>query len=217
MNPEQKFRHAKIFYEEFYLLNLAKEYSRSVFSICGSTSNVYKICLYDQSRKLFCNCPDAKSHARKKNVYCKHVCFVLFKILKNSINLNDTDIFNTHQLSLEEYNNCISKINILNLSHENDFVDKDLIQKYELVKNLDPKQKFEVTKTIKDEDLCPICFDEFINDKTIEKLQCPTCNNIFHKPCIEKWIRTKRDNSCPYCRGNVWDGIDNNNIYHNLE
>ena len=88
MNFEQKKRFDKVFNEEFYLLN----YENNKFNISGSTKNVYTVDFFtctDQNNintkygSFYCNCPDMKSHARKNNVYCKHICFIYKKIGKS--------------------------------------------------------------------------------------------------------------------------------------
>ena len=43
---------------------------------------------------------------------------------------------------------------------------------------------------------CIICIDDNIND-----LVKTECNHIYHKKCINKWI--KENNTCPICRVNL--------------
>lgn len=45
---------------------------------------------------------------------------------------------------------------------------------------------------------CTTCFDTFKLDEDVGALDC---NHIFHRPCIEPWLKTK--NSCPVCRQKV--------------
>ncbi|CAL2029579.1 unnamed protein product [Caenorhabditis brenneri] len=45
---------------------------------------------------------------------------------------------------------------------------------------------------------CTTCFDTF---KLGEDVGALDCNHIFHRPCIEPWLKTK--NSCPVCRQKV--------------
>ena len=58
MDINQDIRYARILTEEFYLLNLQKESNKTIFTVSGSTANVYQVSLYDYSGKIFCNCPD---------------------------------------------------------------------------------------------------------------------------------------------------------------
>jgi predicted nucleic acid-binding Zn finger protein len=83
MNSEQIKRVTKLNNEDFFLLN----FTDNKFLISGSTKNVYTVEWFRNYNKskygsFFCNCPDMKSHAKKKNVYCKHICFVYNKIAK---------------------------------------------------------------------------------------------------------------------------------------
>lgn len=47
--------------------------------------------------------------------------------------------------------------------------------------------------TIKEEDICPICMDEIIDEKYITN-----CNHVFHKKCLKEW--ESHNLSCPLCR-----------------
>ncbi|KAF7635733.1 RING-type domain-containing protein, partial [Meloidogyne graminicola] len=43
---------------------------------------------------------------------------------------------------------------------------------------------------------CSICLDEFkLNERAQQLIQC---NHIFHKKCIQKWL--KKNSTCPLCR-----------------
>ena len=51
---------------------------------------------------------------------------------------------------------------------------------------------------------CSICLDEYKNEDKILKYPC---DHIFHKKCIETWIKIEVDNkntpSCPCCRNPI--------------
>lgn len=49
---------------------------------------------------------------------------------------------------------------------------------------------------------CSICFENYISNNLIEKLNCGHC---FHKSCIIQW--TKHNRSCPLCRVAITDCI----------
>ena len=87
MNSNQKKRLQKVSYEPFYLLNLSKnEKNNLVFDVSGSTANLYQTTIYPESQTVFCNCPDARSWAKKQGCICKHACFVFLRVLKISEN-----------------------------------------------------------------------------------------------------------------------------------
>ena len=64
----------------------------------------------------------------------------------------------------------------------------ELVPKYKQIKNGD--------KLIGQS--CPICQDEY---KPKEYRRELTCKHIFHKKCIDKWLKSNL--SCPYCRENI--------------
>ena len=45
---------------------------------------------------------------------------------------------------------------------------------------------------------CCICLQEFISNEEIVELPC---NHIYHKQCIEEWLKVNRN--CPSCRIDV--------------
>lgn len=53
-------------------------------------------------------------------------------------------------------------------------------------------QVYKTTTTIKE--ICPICCDDKSQDKYVETY----CKHIFHKKCLDKWLKFRRN--CPICR-----------------
>jgi hypothetical protein len=52
--------------------------------------------------------------------------------------------------------------------------------------------------TKQNEDRCTICIEDFVEG---EQVACVPCFHLFHKDCIEKWLKMK--NECPICKGAV--------------
>ena len=161
-----------------------------------------------------CNCPDAKSHAKTHHCLCKHICFIIFKVLKNTVDKSTTQLFKNHYLFQDEKEKVLEKINNLNINDDNDFVNKEYIQKYEKLKNIDPKKLFSVKKEFDMNDECPICYDAL--EEKNKCVQCPACNNILHNICINKWLNVGNTN-CPYCRSESWENYNNEHSYINLD
>ena len=48
---------------------------------------------------------------------------------------------------------------------------------------------------------CPTCLEVFTLE---DELQCPPCGHVFHRACIQQWLRSKRGSDtgpdCPQCR-----------------
>lgn len=45
---------------------------------------------------------------------------------------------------------------------------------------------------------CSICMDEYVPNRY--KRELPSCQHVFHKTCIDKWLTTATDMDCPLCR-----------------
>jgi hypothetical protein len=52
------------------------------------------------------------------------------------------------------------------------------------------------------QDKCPICLEEMKTKKQT------LCNHLFHKECIEEWIKNNK-NTCPLCRKNLFQCVNN--------
>lgn len=45
---------------------------------------------------------------------------------------------------------------------------------------------------------CSVCISDFQKEEIVVIL---SCNHVYHKNCVEEWIKTK--SNCPYCRKSV--------------
>jgi len=206
---QQIIRLDKIYNDDLYLLNKEEEQNKLVFDISGSTKNIYKVQIYFGCKKIFCNCPDAKSWAKKYDVICKHSCFVLFKVLKLKENVQDFfESLVLNESQIEHIKNTFSKI-----TNNEDFINKELSIRFEKIKNDEHGKKIDSNKSQENDAFCSICYDEFENILDInENQQCKVCNQIFHKKCLNKWF-TMGNNNCPFCRSIL---NFNNGEYKNL-
>jgi len=151
---------------------------------------VYSIKIYKQSEKgtFWCSCPDHKFNSSKKNTVCKHICFIVCKILKY---LN-VDFFTNKTLSEEQINTLIKKLTSTDLGE----IDKSLVNK---ITKITRELFMNFTKQLDEGDDCPICF-ESIQQKT--KLACPACHNYIHEECALVCLETR--NTCLFCMNDIW-------------
>ena len=151
---------------------------------------VYSIKIYKKSEKgtFWCSCPDHKFNSSKKNTVCKHICFIVCKILKY---LN-VDFFTNKTLSEEQINNLIKKLTSTDLAE----IDKSLINK---ITKITKELFMNFTKQLDEGDDCPICF-ESIQQKI--KLACPACHNYIHEECALVCLETR--NTCLFCMNDIW-------------
>ena len=146
--------------------------------MAGSTGNVYTqhICHVPT-----CDCP----HAKKGN-QCKHIVYIMLRVLKAPENVG-------YQLALtsEEL--------------------RELFKNAAPIPSADPTDTTTLAedgnrKPIEAE--CPICYVEFDAEKD-QIVYCKTgCGNNVHKDCMQKWSAAKAGKTtCPYCRAQ-WDEDD---------
>jgi hypothetical protein len=54
------------------------------------------------------------------------------------------------------------------------------------------------------ENICSICYDVPCNDEyCFNAIYKTTCGHIFHRYCLETWLKNDKNNSCPMCRGPI--------------
>jgi hypothetical protein len=128
------------------------------------------------------------------------------------INLNDENSLLQLQNILNEFQNSVLNIQNTNdnTNSANRFViefDFNIEQQIENLPNYFKNIK-EINEILgkpiyinkKDEVLndkeCLICLEKFEYKKYKRVLKC--CNNIYHKTCIDKWL--KKNSTCPTCR-----------------
>lgn len=186
-----------------YLTNYEKNTStlsrnsniEGTFTILGTLRNNkrehYEVKLYknnlNDKGSFWCNCPDHKFNSKKKNIVCKHISFIVCKVAK----IFDTNYFETKILTPEQFNIIVNKAeNLYELLQDSSI--------YKPPKNITLELFNNHTKTINNDDICPICYDTFTNTS----LTCPTCHNYIHKECMNLWLEKKH--TCVYCRSDVW-------------
>jgi hypothetical protein len=198
MKYEQQKRFDKLSTDEIYLLEHQQQNSSASsfyeFTIAGSTRNVYKVNLLD-SGKTSCNCPDFLGHAKRAGCVCKHVCFVMSRVLK----YKNVSFYDSHNFEVEIVKKLCSQLNVETI--DSCLVNLSLSEKY--VERKDNQIKFDKYREIKEGDECPICYTDLVVDSPELVIGCPTCLGAVHRKCMEKWLTNKK--SCCYCRNRVWE------------
>lgn len=164
-------------------------------------------------------CPDHKIHANKKGCVCKHICFVLIRILKYF----KFDFYIGRKLSDEDNVILHDKLLQLSLTLDQQIINKDLKEKYDslgkkmvsleesssstststlesALKSLDISDKETFAKSVEEElGDCPICFD--ILDKRLGVVEnCLKCKNGIHEPCLKKWLEMSAHKDCRHTK-----------------
>jgi len=245
MKQKQHERFQKLFYENLYLLKITDTNHETIFDVSGSTTNIYQVKIMKsfEWNHTFCNCPDSKKWANIHGVVCKHILFIVFKVLKlfkfkNSMSIITTDDKGTEFLEKRKLHKDFIEVmtvflDIFNINNEsNDFINLDYIEIFNKVKDKvdninngseNANDNTEILLETKDNSVehCLICFEDFEKYTMLSRecnSQCLVCKTIFHIDCLTKWFT--HNQSCPYCRSpsklNTQINDNNEHKYINL-
>ncbi|KAI5209393.1 hypothetical protein E4T39_00699 [Aureobasidium subglaciale] len=151
--------------------------------LAGSTGNVYTVKITHVPE---CTCPDFRIN---RNPQCKHILYVLLKILKVPEPLNYQAAFLTPEL--DEIFDHAGPLPTETIQAE----DKD-------------------GKRKPVEGDCPICCEE-LSQETEAIVWCQAaCGNNLHKTCFDQWAATKGHGrvTCPYCRTQWQSTVDGSTL-----
>ena len=171
-----------------------------ILTVRGTTGKLYDVTL--DSNAFVCTCPDYKIRALglggrfdpNPDHVCKHIYFVLSKILKL-----DSQV-------VKSYTPAKCEVLYQQVSY--------LLNK--LSEGLDPEPMFEeetaIQRDIEEDDFCPICFEDFTQDKVLDMFEPETidkpivyckasCGKSVHEECMKTWLQ--HNSTCIYCRA-VW-------------
>jgi hypothetical protein len=137
---------------------------------------------------FWCNCPDHKFNSNKKNMVCKHICFLVTRVGR----ILDPAFFEGKRLTAEQHTQLLEIVG-----------NAAMFQNVPIVP-VTPRETqrdvfMECRKPVEADDSCPICYDSMIETAC---LNCPTCSNNVHRDCMEVWL--ERNRTCVYCRSTVW-------------
>ncbi|KAH0356186.1 hypothetical protein KCU83_g1261, partial [Aureobasidium melanogenum] len=147
--------------------------------LAGSTGNIYTVKITHVPE---CTCPDFRVN---NNPQCKHILYVLLKVLKVAEPLNYQAAFLTSEL--QEIFDHAGPLPVETVNTE----DKD-------------------GKRKPVEGDCPICCEELSQEKEAIVWCQAACGNNLHKTCFDQWAATRGHGqvTCPYCRTQWQNEID---------
>jgi hypothetical protein len=178
------------------------------FTILGSTGNVYDVLIH---RFPSCNCPDfGRSHL------CKHILFVLLKVLHVPL---DSNLLYQRALLQSELKEIFCGLQTNDLGRV--LAKQEVIRAYNNKasgnKSSSSNEVEEDKDTIREpEGECAICFEPMIGASSaikgnVESLDsCRTCHNFLHTDCLKQWL--KQSNSCVYCRSQWSDKSSSSSV-----
>lgn len=152
----------------------------------------YKITVSDEENKptFWCSCAEHKFNSKKNNTVCKHICFIVCKVLK----ILQLYFFDNKKLSKEHLNLLLEKFNKTSEFWNNDEyvkkIKKFTINNYKIFRN-------NINES------CVFCYDDI--DDNVDKnliVSCPNCKNCFHTECKQIWLEER--NTCFLCNNDCW-------------
>lgn len=149
------------------------------YMIMGSTGNVYKVTIKEIPE---CTCPDFQTRNRR----CKHIYFVLIRIMKTTN--EDKDIYTNLELELMFTNIPTITNNLI--------IGDNSKKKYEQLKNELGNNTTEIEKKGLD-DVCPVCLDDLTDGNELDFCKY-SCGRSIHKLCFSMWCK-KNTAKCVYC------------------
>lgn len=179
----------------YYIDSKILSETTKVYKIMGSTGNVYDVIL---DNKPSCTCPDCKYRGMK----CKHIYFVLIKILKLT---DDKNSFTNEELKV-----LIKKKDIT----DGIKVDNSILIKYKKCVDGSIEQ---IPIKPRTDDLCPICMDDITNGEEYESCQW-SCGNCVHVDCFDVWKTKQGNDDCIVCKTSFYKKptINSDGEYFNL-
>lgn len=133
----------------------------------------------NENFEMSCSCMDWRIRCRNLSVPCKHIYYLLVKIL-------------TYELY--EY-------------YDNQVMDREGF-KYLVKRRVDfGDVRFDAGRTEEiGDDICPICYNQFADKGVIDELlKCPDCHKLVHKGCVNTWMQYSPKRNCVYCKSEKWN------------
>lgn len=178
--------------QRMYLISRSdKSEHEKEFTVLGSVGNVYTV---NVSHKPRCSCPDFE-----KGNLCKHILFVLLKVLRLP---PDSQLIYQVALLTHELTEIFSKAPA-NPTHAV-MASHSVQRKYQELTNSNGHANGHGPEKRKPaEGDCPICYEEMTTKEPLVWCELGCGNNV-HAACFQQWSLTKSRNgeeiSCVYCR-----------------
>ena len=133
--------------------------------------------------------PTGPGDSAKKNIVCKHICFIVCKVLK----ILETGFFDTKSLTPAQLTELLNKFN----------VDSDMWKDKKIVRTSNKVTIQDFKNFIRPvSDTCSFCYDEMTDADIPVSCACPLCKHCFHEECMDVWLEAQT--KCSFCSNNYW-------------
>jgi hypothetical protein len=185
-NKRLGWKPVELIYPKKYLL-LTKKFINKYIKLkdnkgIGIILGFEKINSFDNTQQIIDSCFFEQRGTKHKSFYIGDIY--------NRLQFSIYDIFNK-KVKYESTYYVDHKKHILSKEQTN-IVNKIIESYYE---NNNTKSK-ELTEKKYEADICPICLEEYNEEKRI----VTKCGHVFHDECLNQWIEASSNYSCPYCK-----------------
>lgn len=127
----------------------------------------YTVTFNKPQANFTCNCKDFTFRAKQRDIVCKHITFIICKVL----GIYDHTFFETKKLSQDYQKRMARVIGGSGIWYNNEIS----------VKHLNSEFINNTVRKLNTDESCPICCDAFGGNETIS---CPSCHQFVHKSCM---------------------------------
>lgn len=184
--------------EHMFLLSAHRHKNGWLLFIKGSTGKHYKIVI--SKHKFGCDCIDFQF----TEVCCKHIYFIVGRILNEKTMMKNLDPLNPWSLELDEKLSRLFNNRKYQIACENKKRNRDNNTNSTKLKRIKSYEETKTTEVITELPKCAICYEDISTSQM--KWSCKTCvSSHFHEPCINLWFiktcsKRKGIPHCPLCR-----------------
>lgn len=166
--------------ERYALIDLDIKTNMWVFILVHLPDDKTLKIYFKESGQVSCSCMDFRMRGFSNKFNCKHILYVLSRILKLELNFAK--------------DNSVSSWPRFKESLENvrfDYFNKN------------PKAKILIvdeTKVFEEGDCCPICYIDLDENDRVSLVSCQKCKGVVHIDCMKCWLKHSLNKGCVYCR-----------------
>tara|TARA_B100001093_G_scaffold519828_1_gene610774 strand:- start:620 stop:1318 length:699 start_codon:yes stop_codon:yes gene_type:complete len=192
---------SKAFDERLILFFYKQENYFYEFYILGNSNYIYNVSIGKDYQE--CNCENFL-----EGTYCKHICFVLFKVIRifnynkkkklilrlQNNKLINTNFFTKKIFDYEEWIDWKLRFNRIRFLLKKSFFDEKEYFNFQKILN-NCNMLFKKKIIYENGHNCLIC----LNNKS-KFIKCNICNNEYHINCLLKWYNIQNYHNCPICK-----------------
>jgi hypothetical protein len=164
--------------EKYALVDFVNVFANVSFKLVNVKDNKNIIIGVKNQKDINCTCMDWRIRGKKNNINCKHILYVVSQILGLEYKISESNIISDYPRFEGAFNRI--KINFKANVNTDDF-------------------KVREDRELTEEDVCPVCFTDFISGDRDNVINCTRCRGLVHTDCMACWLRNAVNKSCVYC------------------